>query len=127
MPAEPRFCDLRGIHTPRREARPSFRGLDLSEGTRGSGNPGDAFALETVAFSLAKVSAVLAWRTVSRGQGSSEIDPKLDRRPVKSRSLLGALWDQWPAWAHNSGVGSGFLPLLMPTSARHPPSAPGCQ
>lgn len=93
----------------------------------GSGDPGDVFALETVAFSLAKVSAVLGWRTVWRGQGSGEIDQKLDWGPVKSRPPPGALWDQWLAWVHNSGVGVGFLPLLMPTAARHPPPPPGYQ
>lgn len=36
--AEPSICCLLGAPTPLREARPSFRGLEFSEGTLGSGN-----------------------------------------------------------------------------------------
>lgn len=78
-----------GAQTPLREARPSFRGQELSEGTRGSGNPSNVFALETAAFSLAKVPGVLEWRTVLKGQGSSGIDQKLDRRPCQVTATAG--------------------------------------
>lgn len=78
-----------GAQTPLREARPSFRGLELSEGTRGAGNPGTVFALVSAAFSLANVRVPLEWGTVLRGQGSSGIDQKLDPRPCQVTAMAG--------------------------------------
>lgn len=103
-----------------RDARPSFLGLELSEGTRGCGNPSNAYALESAAFSLANIPMVLEWRTVLRGQGSSGIDQKLDRMLCQVMATAGALLVLWLLWAQMSGIGSSFLPLLMLTSARHP-------
>lgn len=102
--------------TPLREARSFFRGLELSEGTRGSGNPGTVFALESAAFSLAIIPAVLEWRTVLRGQGSSEIDQKLDRRPCQVTATARGSFGAVAAFGPDQRVGSSFLPLLMSTS-----------
>lgn len=61
----------------------------MSEGTRGGGNPGTVFALVSAAFSLANARALLEWGTVWRGQGSSGIDQKLDRRPCQVMAMAG--------------------------------------
>ena len=99
---EPGLCSLLGAQTLLREARPSFRGLELSEKTREDGNPGTAFALVSAAFSFANVPALLEWETVLRGQGSSGIDQKLDRRPCQVTAMaggfLGAVAALGPEW-----------------------------
>lgn len=78
-----------GAQAPLREARPSFLGLELSEGTQGGGNPGNVFALVSATFSLANVPAVFEWGTVLRGQGSSGIDQKLVPRLCQVTATAG--------------------------------------